>query len=314
MAIEVWLDGPRGGTGAAPDIIKGQMGMHMEYAIPICHEKLMDAGLRDHVVFLGSGGIRTWADIIKGVTLGLDGVVLGTADLVAIGCVRDRNCESGCRSGISTVNPKMQLLRDVELNTRQIVNFRAALQGQVARAIAGLGMKDIRQLRGRYQYLEWHRWKRGSKCDITVPFFHPLRSRANDAHPKSLYPRFHPLPIAVGSDCPNRSTRAVMDLMLIVWQTGMDGVGIWKGVYRHLNHYAFIGKIFNRMSRQNTLPVISGSILKDPQGEEDFTSMKMMKEIVESISRPWMDEYDGDLNDDPLPARVGEEDDFRLFG
>ena len=131
MTIEVWLDGPRGGTGAAPDIIKGQMGMHMEYAIPICHEKLMDDELRDYVVFLGSGGMRTWGDIVKGIALGLDGVVLGTADLVAIGCVRDRNCESGCRSGISTVNPKMQLLRDVELNARQIINFRAAFQAQV---------------------------------------------------------------------------------------------------------------------------------------------------------------------------------------
>ena len=106
MVIEVWLDGPRGGTGAAPDIIKGQMGMHMEYAIPICHEKLMDDGLRDHVVFMGSGGFRTWGDIVKGIALGLDGVVLGTADLVAIGCVRDRNCESGCRSGISTIEPQ----------------------------------------------------------------------------------------------------------------------------------------------------------------------------------------------------------------
>jgi len=69
MTIEVWLDGPRGGTGAAPNIIKGQMGMHMEYAIPICHEKLMDSGLRDYVVFMGSGGIRTWGDIIKGISL-----------------------------------------------------------------------------------------------------------------------------------------------------------------------------------------------------------------------------------------------------
>ena len=70
MVIEVWLDGPRGGTGAAPDIIKGQMGMHMEYAIPICHEKLMDDGLRDYVVFMGSGGFRTWGDVIKGIAIG----------------------------------------------------------------------------------------------------------------------------------------------------------------------------------------------------------------------------------------------------
>src|SRR4030043_1611831 len=155
MTIEVWLDGPRGGTGAAPDIIKGTMGRPMEYAIPICHEKLMDDALRDCVIFMGSGGFRTWGDVIKGVALGLDGVILGTADLVAIGCVRDRNCESGCRSGIPTIEPKMQLLRDVDLNAQQIINFRAILQSQVARAVAALGMKDIRELRGQYPYIEW---------------------------------------------------------------------------------------------------------------------------------------------------------------
>lgn len=155
MVVEAWLDGPRGGTGAAPDIIKGQMGMHMEYAIPLCHEKLLDDGLRDHVVFLGSGGFRTWGDVAKGIALGLDGVILGTADLVAIGCVRDRNCESGCRSGISTVDPKMQVLRDVDTNAQQIVNFRAALQAQLIRVLAALGLRDVRELRGRYDLVAW---------------------------------------------------------------------------------------------------------------------------------------------------------------
>jgi glutamate synthase domain-containing protein 2 len=151
------------------------MGMHMEYAIPICHEKLMDDGLRDHVVFMGSGGFRTWGDVIKGVALGLDGVILGTADLVAIGCVRDRNCESGCRSGISTIEPKMQLLRNVEINAQQIINFRAILQAQIAKAIAALGMKDIRELRGQYDRIQWSvleervKNRRRRRTDISRP-------------------------------------------------------------------------------------------------------------------------------------------------
>ena len=192
MVIEVWLDGPRGGTGAAPDIIKGQMGMHMEYAIPICHEKLMGDGLRDHVVFMGSGGFRTWGDIVKGMAMGLDGVILGTADLVAIGCVRDRNCESGCRSGISTIEPRMQLLRDVELNMQQIINFRATLQAQITRAIAALGMKDIRELRGRYDAFTWplmearvedHRRRRAEVLECG-----PLRKTRDGSRPSGREP------------------------------------------------------------------------------------------------------------------------------
>ena len=252
MTIEVWLDGPRGGTGAAPDIIKGQMGMHMEYAIPICHEKLMDDGLRDYVVFMGSGGFRTWGDIVKGIAMGLDGVVLGTADLVAIGCVRDRNCESGCRSGISTIEPKMQLLRNVELNAQQIINFRAILQAQVARAIAALGMKDIRELRGRYDCIEWplleervlNRRRRRAEVAPDTP-----QQGGNRRAPCRESAHQDGTSVPVPSDCGVAAIVSnqfipshVMNLMLDrMANRGMDGVGIWKGgCYPHrMDHYAF---------------------------------------------------------------------------
>ncbi|HSR09873.1 MAG TPA: glutamate synthase-related protein, partial [Thermodesulfobacteriota bacterium] len=225
MVIEVWLDGPRGGTGAAPDIIKGQMGMHMEYAVPICHEKLMDDGLRDFVVFTGSGGFRTWGDMVKGFAMGLDGIVLGTADLVAIGCVRDRNCESGCRSGISTIEPRMQILRDVELNTRQIVNYRAILQAQVMRAVAALGLKDIRDLRGRYDLLEWLVLDERVKKRRSA-------AKVSKVRPLALAPEISaPADCGVAAIVSNRFVpSAVMDLMLDrMANRGMDGVGIWKG-------------------------------------------------------------------------------------
>jgi len=155
MVIEVWLDGPRGERARRLTSSKARWGCTWSMPLPSVMKKLMGDGLRDHVVFNGSGGFRTWGDIVKGVAMGLDGVILGTGDLVAIGCVRDRNCESGCRSGISTIDPRMQLLRDVELNKQQIINFRATLQAQITRAIAALGMNDIRELRGRYDTFTW---------------------------------------------------------------------------------------------------------------------------------------------------------------
>ncbi|MDP2969247.1 MAG: glutamate synthase-related protein, partial [Deltaproteobacteria bacterium] len=252
MVIEIWLDGPRGGTGAAPDIIKGQMGMHMEYAIPICHEKLMEDGLRDDVVFIGSGGFRTWGDVIKGISMGLDGVVLGTADLVAIGCVRDRNCESGCRSGISTINPHMQLLRNVELNAQQIINFRAALQAQTIRALSALGMKDIRELRGRYDCIRWpllerrvqNRRRRREKFSSFE--FPPERETKERPHlqlqPSPVESPPPPSDCGVAAIVSNHFIPShVMDLMLDrMANRGMDGVGIWKGgcYPDHMEHYA----------------------------------------------------------------------------
>ncbi len=108
MKMEIWLDGPRGGTGASPNIIKGQMGMHIEYAIPLIHNRLVNDGLRNNVTFMVSGGIRTYEDVIKSVALGADGVIWGTACLVTVGCDRNRNCHDGCSRGIATSNLTMQ--------------------------------------------------------------------------------------------------------------------------------------------------------------------------------------------------------------
>ncbi len=333
MLIEVWLDGPRGGTGAAPDIIKGQMGMHMEYAIPICHEKLMDDGLRDYVVFMGSGGFRTWGDVIKGIALGLDGVVLGTADLVAIGCVRDRNCESGCRSGISTIEPKMQLLRDVEINTQQIINFRSILQAQTIRALAALGMKDIRELRGHYDCIQWPlleervRERRRRRAEI-IPA-QPL-GRPGEA-PQQLVAN----PMPVPSDCGVAAIVSnhfipshVMDLMLDrMGNRGMDGVGIWKGgcYPLRMDHYALHvlvkGILQSDVEQEYRFrePVLAPAELRRRARQEVLAKRRhIMKEIIDRyFTGLELDDFNGDPEKCRFPYRLdqeGHEQDFRLFG
>ncbi|HXX35580.1 MAG TPA: glutamate synthase-related protein [Thermodesulfobacteriota bacterium] len=333
MVIEVWLDGPRGGTGAAPDIIKGQMGMHMEYAIPICHEKLMDDGLRDYVVFMGSGGFRTWGDVIKGIALGLDGVVLGTADLVAIGCVRDRNCESGCRSGISTIEPRMQLLRDVEINTQQIINFRSILQAQTIRALAALGMKDIRELRGHYDRIQWplleervqERRRRRAEVSHAQPF-----GRLEETSPQATS---NPMPAP--SDCGVAAIVSnhfipshVMDLMLDrMGNRGMDGVGIWKGgCYPfHMDHYALHvlvkGILQSDVEQEYTSrePRLDSEELRRRARQEVLTQRRhILKEIADRyFTGVELENFDGDPEKCRIPYRLdqeGHEQDFRLFG
>jgi glutamate synthase domain-containing protein 2/glutamate synthase domain-containing protein 1/glutamate synthase domain-containing protein 3 len=336
MVIEVWLDGPRGGTGAAPDIIKGQMGMHMEYAIPICHEKLLDDGLRDYVVFMGSGGFRTWGDVIKGIALGLDGVILGTADLVAIGCVRDRNCESGCRSGISTIEPKMQLLRNVEVNTQQIINFRAILQAQTARALAALGMKDIREFRGRYDCIEWPlmeervRERRRRRAEVSEPATETQKS-AETAGGEPLTPPSMRTP----SDCGVAAIVSnhfipshVMDLMLDrMANRGMDGVGIWKGgCYPHrLNHYALHvlvkGMLQSEVEQEFQVehPDVGATEIRTKAREKILAERRrIMQQIyAQYFSGLVVDDFEGDSEKCRIPYRRdqnGEEEDFRLFG
>ncbi|MDI6794825.1 MAG: glutamate synthase-related protein [bacterium] len=147
----IHLDGSYGGTGAAPDIAKKNIAMPIEYAIPIVHKFLVAEGVRDKMTLIASGGIRTAYDVAKAIALGADGCVIGTAELVALECVRCANCESGrgCVRGIATTDPKLSSMVTVDWGAQRIYNLYSAWQAQLKDILGKLGMKSIRELVGR---------------------------------------------------------------------------------------------------------------------------------------------------------------------
>jgi glutamate synthase domain-containing protein 2 len=151
----VHLDGGYGGTGAAPEIAKKNIAMPIEYAIPKVHRFLLQEGIRDEIVLVASGGIRTAYDIAKCIALGADGAVIGMADLVAIGCTRLADCEKGkgCPFGITTTDPELSRLIDPHWAAARIVNLYRAWARQLADLLRSLGLRSIRQLRGRTDLL-----------------------------------------------------------------------------------------------------------------------------------------------------------------
>jgi ferredoxin len=151
----VHIDGSYGGTGAAPDIAKKNIAMPIEYAIPKVHRFLAAEGLRDGIVVMASGGLRTAHDVLKAIALGADGAVIGTAEMVAMGCTRCANCESGrgCPRGIATTDPELVQQMSVEWATQRLVNLLAAWREQMVDALRRFGLKSIRELRGRTDLL-----------------------------------------------------------------------------------------------------------------------------------------------------------------
>ncbi len=147
----IHLDGSYGGTGAAPDIAKKNIAMPIEYAIPKVHGFLEAEGIRDKVTLIASGGLRTAYDVAKAIALGADGVVIGTAELVALGCIRCTNCESGrgCARGIATTDPDLAKMIDVEWGTQRLINLYASWQSQLRDILRRFGMRSIQELRGR---------------------------------------------------------------------------------------------------------------------------------------------------------------------
>jgi glutamate synthase domain-containing protein 2 len=149
------IDGGYGGTGAAPEIAKKNIAMPIEYAIPKVHRYLVAEGVRDEIVLMASGGIRTAYDVAKAIALGADGCVIGTAEAVAVGCTQCGNCERGrgCQVGITTTDPELSQLITPEWGAQRIVNLYSSWTKQWKAILGSLGLRSIRELRGRTDLL-----------------------------------------------------------------------------------------------------------------------------------------------------------------
>jgi len=151
----IHLDGSYGGTGAAPDIAKKNIAMPIEYAIPKVHRFLVEEGIRDRITLIVSGGLRTAWDVAKAIALGADGVVIGTAELVALECIRCGNCESGrgCPRGIATTDPELSVLYTPEWGAQRIINLFHSWSLQLREILWRFGMRSVRELTGRADLL-----------------------------------------------------------------------------------------------------------------------------------------------------------------
>ena len=151
----IHLDGAYGGTGAAPEIAKKNIAMPIEYALPKVHGFLEAEGIRDEVTLMSSGGLRSAWDVAKAIALGADGAILGTAELVALGCIRIAQCEKGlgCPFGITTTDPEHAKKIDANVGAQQIVNLYTSWSWQLAGILDLLGMRSVAELRGRSDLL-----------------------------------------------------------------------------------------------------------------------------------------------------------------
>ncbi|MFC1762374.1 glutamate synthase-related protein [Planctomycetota bacterium] len=151
----VHLDGGYGGTGAAPDIAKKNIAMPIEYAIPKVHGFLSAEGARDIVTLVASGGIRSPWDVAKAIALGADCVVIGTVELIALGCIRCRRCSAGrgCPRGIASTDPVLDKKIKLEWGTQRMINLYTAWDKGLRRIIKQLGLTSVKELVGRSDLL-----------------------------------------------------------------------------------------------------------------------------------------------------------------
>jgi len=82
-------------------------------------------------------------------------VVIGTAEMVALGCVRCSRCESGrgCPRGIATTDEELAEQISVEWGSQRIINLYNAWRIELVNILRRLGLRSVAELRGRTDLL-----------------------------------------------------------------------------------------------------------------------------------------------------------------
>ncbi len=145
----ITIDGFRGGTGAAPMVIRDNVGIPIELALAAVDERLRSEGIRNHASIICAGGIRSSGDMAKAIALGADAVVIGTAALVALGCRICQKCYTGnCAWGIATQRPELVRRLDPQVGSARLSNLLTAWSLELKEILGSLGVNSIESLRG----------------------------------------------------------------------------------------------------------------------------------------------------------------------
>ena len=145
----VYLDGFRGGTGAAPTVIRDHLGIPIEIALAVVDQQLREEGIRNQASLIAAGGIRSSADAAKAIALGADAVALGTGALLALGCTLCQKCYTGrCSWGITSQDPALTRRLDPYLGSRRLINLVSAWAAELEEILGAMGVNAVESLRG----------------------------------------------------------------------------------------------------------------------------------------------------------------------
>jgi glutamate synthase domain-containing protein 2 len=143
------LDGLRGSTGAAPKIIRDNVGIPIELALASVDDRLRREGIRNQASVVIAGGIRSSGDVAKAIALGADAVYVGTAALIALGCTTCQQCHTGkCAWGICTTDPRLMKRVNPDIGTRRLSNLLRGWSLELKDILGGMGINAVESLRG----------------------------------------------------------------------------------------------------------------------------------------------------------------------
>ncbi|MBM3541449.1 MAG: glutamate synthase large subunit, partial [Alphaproteobacteria bacterium] len=148
----ILISGHTGGTGASPLSSIKYAGIPWEIGLSEVNQVLTLNRLRHRVRLRTDGGIKTGRDVVIAALLGAEEYGIGTAALVAMGCLLVRQCHSNtCPVGICTQD---EALRKKFTGTpEKVVNLFSFIAEEVREILASLGARTLDEIIGRTDLL-----------------------------------------------------------------------------------------------------------------------------------------------------------------
>ena len=149
----ILISGHVGGTGASPQTSIKYTGAPWEMGLAEANQVLTLNRLRHTVRLRTDGGIRSGRDVVIAAMLGAEEYGVGTASLVAMGCLLVRQCHSNtCPVGICTQKPSLR--EKFEGTPEKVVNLFSFIAEDVRRILASLGVRSLDEIVGHTDLLK----------------------------------------------------------------------------------------------------------------------------------------------------------------
>ncbi|WP_199258537.1 glutamate synthase large subunit [Paracoccus binzhouensis] len=148
----ILISGHNGGTGASPATSIKFAGLPWEMGLTEAHQVLAMNRLRDRVTLRTDGGLRTGRDIVMAAMMGAEEYGIGTAALIAMGCIMVRQCQSNtCPVGVCTQDEKLRAMFTGSAD--KVVNLITFYATEVREILASIGARSLDEVIGRADLL-----------------------------------------------------------------------------------------------------------------------------------------------------------------
>lgn len=126
----------------------GAEARHIRDALRQIHARLVNAGVRDELTLIVSGGIALAEHMAKAIICGADLVAADTVLLAALGCRVCRNAHPSDARGESGACRYDIDLSDSAYAAQRMINLAGAWHSQLIEVLGAMGIREVRRLRG----------------------------------------------------------------------------------------------------------------------------------------------------------------------